>query len=102
MTKKAILAATAALGLLAFTGATSAFPVAPIKAAAGSGLSQPNVQQVTFWGRAFPYRYTWNVNRACTRYVPVETAHGTVTRRVWVCGRSGRYGKGEAVVSYRN
>ncbi len=101
MTHKAILAAVAAVGLLAFSGASNAFPVAPIQADTAAGLQHPNVQQVTFWGRAFPYGYTWSVTRACTRYVPVETARGTVMRRVWVCGRYGHYRNG-AVVSYRN
>jgi hypothetical protein len=101
MTRNFILAAAAVAGLLVFSSAGYAFPGAPMKASASATVQQPNVQKVTFWGRAFPYRYTWSVTRACTRYVPVETAHGTVTRRVWVCGGSGRYKTG-AVVSYRN
>lgn len=101
MTHKVILAAVAAVGLLAFSDAGNAFPVASMQAASSASVQRANVQQVTFWGRAFPYRYTWSVTRACTRYVPVETARGTVMRRVWVCGRYGHYRNG-AVVSYRN
>jgi hypothetical protein len=40
---------------------------------------------VTFWGEAFPYGYDWSIERACTRYEPFETPHGTEVRRVWVC-----------------
>lgn len=53
-------------------------PAVPAQAVAG-------LEQVTFWGRAFPYRYTWSRARACTRFEPVETSRGTRMQRVWVC-----------------
>lgn len=39
-----------------------------------------------FWGEPFPYGYRWSVARACTRYEPVDTAHGVRMKKVWVCG----------------
>jgi hypothetical protein len=53
--------------------------------------NQSNLQQVSFWGRPFPYGYNWSLVRACTRYEPVETAHGTRTQRVWVCRERRQY-----------
>jgi hypothetical protein len=47
------------------------------------------LEQVSFRGRAFPYRYNWSRARACTRFEPVETSRGTRMQRVWVC--SGRH-----------
>jgi hypothetical protein len=91
MKHKVILAAVAAVSLLAFASAGHAFPIAPMQAAQSS-----DIQQVTVWGKPFPYGYTWRLARACTRYVPVETSRGTVMRRAWVCR-----GRGRAVVSYR-
>jgi hypothetical protein len=58
-----------------------AFPASPVQAS----HAIPNVQMVTFWGEAFPYGYDWSIERACTRYEPFETPHGTEVRRVWVC-----------------
>lgn len=57
-----------------------AFPISS-PAALHDGL----VRKVTFWGHPFPYGYTWSLARACTRYIPVETAHGVRSERVWVC-----------------
>jgi hypothetical protein len=38
-----------------------------------------------FWGHPYPFGYAWSLDRACTRFEPVETPHGTRTERVWVC-----------------
>lgn len=84
---KILLAAVTSFALSASAGSGIAFPSAPIHAA----QSLPNVQQVTFWGRPFPYGYNWSLVRACTRYEPVETADGTRMQRVWVCGDRRRY-----------
>ncbi len=39
-----------------------------------------------FWGEAFPFGYRWSRVKACTRYEPVDTAHGVRMEKVWVCG----------------
>ena len=38
-----------------------------------------------FWGRPYPFGYQWSLVKACDRLEPVETAHGTTMRHVWVC-----------------
>lgn len=53
-------------------------PVVPAEAISG-------LEQVTFLGRAFPYRYNWSRIRACTRFEPVETSRGMRMQRIWVC-----------------
>lgn len=71
-----ILCALAA-GLMMGSGSASAL-----------GLPQPlqasgEVQQVSFFGRPYPFGYTgWG---HCVRYVRVETRSGPRLRRVWVC-----------------
>lgn len=94
MSRKVLLAITVAATLGASSQFASAFPAAPLQS-----LAQPRVEKVTFWGRAFPYRYNWSLVRACTRYETVETSRGPVMKRVWVCTVNPR---GEVVVSYRN
>jgi hypothetical protein len=86
MTRKVLLAATAMIALFVSAGSCMAFPITWVQPAAS-----PSVQRVTFWGRAFPYRYNWSLARACTRYEPVETAHGTRIHRIWVCSVTRRY-----------
>ena len=93
MTRKVFLAAVIAVTLGASTQLASAFPAARLNA-----VSQPGIEKITFWGRAFPYQYNWSLVRACTRYETVETSRGPVMKRVWVCNA----GRGGAVVSYRN
>jgi len=44
-----------------------------------------------FWGEPFPYGYRWSVVRACTRYEPIDTAHGVRMEKVWVCGGRRHY-----------
>lgn len=94
MTHKALLTATIAVFVGTSVQFASAFP-----AAQWSTLSQPAVEKVTFWGRSFPYHYSWSLAEACTRYETVETPRGPVTKRVWVCSVNGPR---DAVVSYRN
>jgi hypothetical protein len=89
MTQKLILAIMTAALLCASTGASSALTVTALQTVGASSM----VQEVSFWGQAFPYGYNWSVTRACTRYEPVETAHGTHMERVWVCGTPERYHK---------
>ena len=81
MMYKNVLAAATVLGLFSSSGSSMAFTVDQLRAVPQSFA----VQQVTFWGHPFPYGYNWSLARACTRYVPVETAHGTRLQRVWVC-----------------
>jgi hypothetical protein len=94
MTKTTLLAASCVLAIVGSIHSVSAFPAAPGLKPAGT-----NIQNVTFWGEAFPYGYRWSLNRACTAYETVETPRGPEMRRVWVCSVHGRR---EAVVSYRN
>lgn len=95
MTRIALLAAVAAVTTAVSVQVAGAFPAAPL-----TQVTQPTVEKVTFWGRPFPYHYSWSLVQACTRYETVETAKGPVTKRVWVCDAYGR--RGGAVVSYRN
>ena len=44
-----------------------------------------------FSGEAYPYGYRWSLVRACTRYEPVETEHGTRMEKVWVCADRRHY-----------
>ena len=66
--------------------AAQAAPAAPAAALSGVAASAP-VVNVSFRGHPFPYRYTWSRVRACTRYLPVETARGVRWQRTWVCRR---------------
>jgi hypothetical protein len=93
MNRNALLMAVAVITLGASGQVAAAFPAAPL-----TQVTQPAVEKVTFWGRPFPYHYSWSLVQACTRYETVETAKGPVTKRVWVCDVEHR----DAVVSYRN
>ena len=86
--QKVILAAAVATVVLAGASSSQAFPAGPVHADRTGPYA---VQQVTFWARPFPHGYRWSLVRACTRYVPVETAHGTRTQRVWVCATRRRW-----------
>jgi hypothetical protein len=79
--KVMMVGAVTAAALCASVGTSSALTVTPLQTIGTSAI----VQKVTFWGRPFPYGYNWSVIKACTRYEPVETAHGTHMERVWVC-----------------
>lgn len=81
MVRKGLTAAAALVALSVSAGSGLALPVAPLHEAS----SVVGAQAVTFWGRVFPYQYTWSLTKACTRYVPVETGRGMRLRRVWVC-----------------
>ena len=89
MMQKVLVAAFAAFALSASASAGIAFPAASFHAA----QSLSSVQHVTFWGDSFPYGYNWSVEKACTRYEPVETGRGVVMERVWVCGDRARYSR---------
>jgi hypothetical protein len=80
--QKVMLAAAVATMVLSGASASQAFPGVPIDTVK---VGSSAIQRVTFWGHPFPYGYNWSLVRACTRYVPVETAHGTRPQRVWVC-----------------
>jgi hypothetical protein len=80
--RKIVLAAAVAAAMVAGASSSQAFPALPAHAIEAGPSA---LQRVTFWGRPFPYGYRWSLVRACTRYVPVETAHGVRTQRVWVC-----------------
>lgn len=60
----------------------------------GSSLAVPSsaiAQIAGFWGRPFPYGYTYGApydfsgGRSCVHYVRVETSHGLQRRRIWTC-----------------
>lgn len=62
-------------------GAAGAAPVAP---ATMTALSRPTANLVSFWGRPFPWGYSF-YEAQCYSYVPVEGPTGTVWKRVWIC-----------------
>lgn len=93
MSRNTLLVAGAAAAFAASVEIAAAFPIAPLPT-----VAQPAIEKVTFWGRPFPYYYSWSLVQACTRYETVETPKGPVTKSVWVCDA----GRREAVVSYRN
>jgi hypothetical protein len=86
MMHKALLVVAASIVLCALAKPGHAFPAASIHASQG----RQNLQQISFWGEAFPYGYNWSVVRACTGYEPVETTQGTRMQRVWVCAEKWR------------
>lgn len=55
MTNRLFLAAAAAV----FSVAVSASGASAFPAAALHKVEAPAVTKVTFWGKPFPYRYTW-------------------------------------------
>jgi hypothetical protein len=69
-------------GFALIAGANSAFALGPVNAVqptASGGI----LQDVSFFGRPYPYGYTgWG---PCVRYVEVETRWGLRLRRVRVC-----------------
>jgi len=85
MSIKGFLTATA---LLLIPASASQAMTLPTSSALGAVQAASAVEKVSFWGRAFPYRYNWSRVRACTRFVPVETARGPRLQRIWVCSRS--------------
>jgi hypothetical protein len=54
MTHKVFLAVTAAIALFVSAEAGVAFPIAPMQAAPTDAVTK-----VTFWGKPFPYGYSW-------------------------------------------
>lgn len=67
------------LGLLMSSG--SAFAFGPVIGPVVSG--RPDLLEVSFFGRPYPYGYTgWG---PCLRYVEVQTRRGLRVRRLWVC-----------------
>jgi len=87
MKHKRLLSIAAVFAFFAASGSVWAFTMDQLQFVRRSGP----VQQVTFWGRPFPYGYNWSLVRACTRYLPVETAQGTRLQRVWVCRAKWRH-----------
>jgi ABC-type glycerol-3-phosphate transport system substrate-binding protein len=85
--QRLVLAAITALTVAAAAGPSSAMPAASLQAL----RADSSVQQVTFWGRPFPYGYRWSLVRACTRYETVETPRGPRLHRIWVCAGPKRY-----------
>jgi hypothetical protein len=84
MMRKVALAVAAAVMLCGSSVSGSAFTSAPVTLV--RGLS--DIHQITFWGRPFPFGYTWSRVRACTEYTPIETENGrTRWQRVWVCAK---------------
>lgn len=68
-----------AVGLM--TSASSALAFGPINP--GVAAEKPDLLDVSFFGRPYPYGYTgWG---PCVRYVEVETRWGPRLRRIWVC-----------------
>ncbi len=55
------------------------------QAVRGAGRVVGTQAELGFWGRPFPIGYNWSLERACSRYEPVESDRGTRMERVWVC-----------------
>jgi hypothetical protein len=80
MLSKSGVVCVLALGLLGNVTAASAFSPAQVHSALPA---TDGVIQASFFGRPYPYGYTgW---ARCTRYVEVQTPHGTYLRRVRLC-----------------
>jgi hypothetical protein len=67
--------------------------LSPQSAVAVNGFDQAEVASmataISFWGRPYPYGYAgWG---PCVRYERIETERGIMSRRVWICSRSGAY-----------
>lgn len=68
-------------GIALLASVSSAFAMGPV--AVAPAAVQSDVQDVSFFGRPYPYGYTgWG---PCVRYVEVQTRHGVRLRRVWAC-----------------
>jgi hypothetical protein len=71
------------LGLLLLGSASSAQAFGPVNPIGALLDTLSDLQDVSFWGRPYPYGYTgWG---PCIRYVEVETRWGLRLRRVRVC-----------------
>lgn len=71
-------------------GAAYAAPIAPV---AITGLNSPSAKLTSYWGRAFPWGYSYYPGQ-CYSYVQVETPDGWAWRRVWICGEKHTRGFG--------
>jgi hypothetical protein len=81
------------VGALVSIGSLGVASAAPIAPAAMTALSSPPVKLVSFWGRAFPWGYTY-YHGQCYTYVQVETPTGYAWRRVWICTETDGRGYG--------
>jgi hypothetical protein len=71
------------LGLLLVGSVHTASALGPVNPIGAVANTQPDLLDVSFWGRPYPYGYTgWG---PCMRYVEVQTRWGVRLRRVWVC-----------------
>lgn len=72
---------TLVCGFALLASVSSAFALGPVSVAPAT--VQSDIQDVSFFGRPYPYGYTgWG---PCVRYVEVQTRHGVRLRRVRVC-----------------
>jgi len=92
MVHKSLATIVGALMTIGCVGVACAAPIAP---AAMTELASPPTTVVSFWGRSYPYGYTYYQGQ-CYTYVQVETPTGYAWRRVWICTETGGrdYGHG--------
>ena len=70
-------------GFVLIIGADSALALGQVNAVQPTASAGNILQDVSFFGRPYPYGYTgWG---PCVRYVEVETRWGPGLRRVHVC-----------------
>ena len=85
MVRNSRRAVVSALMIVGCLGAARAAPIAPGAMAAPTGSA---AKTVSFWGQPFPSGYAY-FPRECYMHVLVDTPHGPVWRRVFICTETG-------------
>lgn len=80
-------ASAVAFGVTGFALAATGALAGPIFLSASATFAN-HVQQVSFWGRPYPYGYSrpLPLKWACYAWRPIETPVGTRYERVRICG----------------
>jgi hypothetical protein len=85
---------TALIGAMIIIGCLSSAGAAPMAPGIMSGQIPPQIEQVSFWARPYPFGYVYTPGQ-CYIHVPEDTPKGTIWRRVWICTEPGGRGYGE-------